>query len=353
MGGPEFSVKGPWRSCSWHDQGVCVCDMTCSYVTWLCIRERTQFVCGMWYASYVCMLVICMSCVYVTWLMHMWEDSFCIWHTYEWVMAQSYLHVICIRDMTLSKSMCHDSCICDLTLWKSMCVACDMHVICMSYAYVTWLVALDTITVCVCDMTCSYVTWFLHMWEHSIRTWHVTCMWYACEIWHTHEWVIEHRLWQSHITYAYDMHVICMWFACDMHVTYICDMTRCSWKYQGVCVCHDLFIRDRTHACVTGRMHTWRDLLFWTLAISMRVPYWHLAWITCKWLIYTWHDPCTCDLTRAYVTWLVSFDIFRSACRDLFIVTWLCQSLCAMTHAYVTSLYESLCVWHDAFIRDI
>jgi len=201
--------------------------------------------------------------------------------------------------MTLSKSMCHDSCICDLTLWKSMCVACDMHVICMSYAYVTWLVALNTITVCVCDMTCSYVTWFLHMWEHSIRTWHVTCM---CDMHARYDIHINESLNTDFDRVISRMHMTCMWFACDLHV--ICMLhTYVTWLVAleniKVCVC------AMTCSYVTGRMHVWQD------ACIRDVTYCFGHWqFLCVCLIDTWHESRVNDLftrgmTHAHVTWLV------------------------------------------------
>ena len=144
----------------------------------------------------------------------------------------------------------HDSCICDMThlrvpwlnyVWR------DSFVCAVTHVCVTRIVS-HNVNHLRCDVTELYVMWRLHIYDVTQYT-SLTC------------------LGVHHLKYVCDvMHLRVTWLNCMWHHSCICDVTHS-------CII-DMSRRATSHLCVTRHIYVWRD------------------WIVC-------------DMTRAYVTWLI------------------------------------------------
>jgi len=65
---------------------------------------------------------------------------------------------------------------------------------------------------------------------------------------------------------------------------------------------HDSFTRDMTHLPVTWLIYPWHD------SLTLDMTHSHVTW-----LIHTWHDSFTRDMTHSHVTWLIHMRSYEVA----------------------------------------
>ena len=195
-----------------------------------------------------------------------------------------------------------------------------------------------------CDVTYSYVKWFIHMWHdsfirdmtHSDVT-RLTHMWHDSFIRDMTDSYVWHDSSICDVIHSYVTWLIHMW-----HDPFICDMTHSYVTY----VTWFIHTCDMTDFCVIFLIHIRNDATYTTWPIHMydmaHTYVWYGSFICLAWLTHMWysdmmrciqHDPFIC------VTWLNSF----------LCVTWLIH-MCDMAHSYVWHGSTHSYVWHDSFI---
>ena len=160
---------------------------------------------------------------------------------------------------------------------------------------------------------------WMNVW-YELFIWMDALIWTnSCEWMHVNEWVV----WIHSYQWVCDMNCLSEW----MHWYEWMHMNKCTWM--------DAHIADQL-ACapykwVMSRRYEWFIAHGWMRRSNANDP---------RARIHTWHDPCTCDMIHAHVTWTHSH--LMETCR------WVPNArIC--THSCVTWL---MYMWRDAFPFD-
>jgi len=265
---------------------------------------------GSYESSPSCMCDMTYSCV--TRCIHTWPVSFIHARSLD---AAFRLHdQVHMCDMT-HLYVCHDAFICDIR--SHTCHASFIHeasiqpcVYTIRYIRVTWRIHMWHM--------CSYVAYLFHPWSLNLA-FRLLDKVHTCGLTH------------SFVSYA---------FICGMPLSSMKPHCSLGSARQGTYVCHDSFIRDMAHSCVTRRIHIWPSSFMH--AISMQLSVCTIRCICVPWLIRGWHDISMCDMTHSCVSRLFHSRSLNAAFRLHDQV-----HMCDTTHTWVT---WHIHVWHDTFM---
>jgi len=265
---------------------------------------------GSYESSPSCMCDMTYSCM--TRRIHTWPVSFIHARSLD---AAFRLHdQVHMCDMT-HLYVCHDAFICDIR--SHTCHASFIHeasiqpcVYTIRYIRVTWRIHMWHM--------CSYVAYLFHPWSLNLA-FRLLDKVHTCGLTH------------SFVSYA---------FICGMPLSSMKPHCSLGSARQGTYVCHDSFMRDMAHSCVTRRIHIWPSSFMH--AISMQLSVCTIRCICVPWLIRGWHDISMCDMTHSCVSRLFHSRSLNAAFRLHDQV-----HMCDTTHTWVT---WHIHVWHDTFM---